>query len=302
MVNGIIRMQVLGTIARENRPHVPWDDSGARPLAPSPVKPFSAWSLLSAASLILGAVPARAQSNFEIQVYGSALVPVRATMFELHSNYTAQGSTTESNGMLPTNHALHETVEITHGFNEWFECGFYLFLSQRQPEGLNYVGNHIRPRFSVPERYHLPVGLSLSQEIGYQTTEYSEDTWTWEIRPIIDQQLGRFYWSLNPTVEKSLRGANAAERFEFAPNAQVNLDVSKKVNVALEYYASFGTFGAFPAIEHTEQQLMPAVNLDFGADWEFSAGVGIGMTTPTDHLIAKVIFGRRVGGHRAPPR
>jgi hypothetical protein len=199
---------------------------------------------------------------------------------------------------LPTNHALHETIEITHGFNEWFECGFYLFLSSRQPEGIKYVGNHIRPRFSVPERYNLPVGLSLSQEIGYQTTEFSEDTWTWEIRPIIDQQLGRFYWSLNPTVEKSLRGPNSSERFEFAPNAQVNLDITKKVNIALEYYASFGTFGAFPAIEQTEQQLLPAVNLDFGADWEFNAGVGIGLTTPTDHLVAKVIFGRRLGGRR----
>ena len=107
---------------------------------------------------------------------------------------------------------------------------------------------------------------------------------------------------LNPTVEKSLRGPNSSERFEFAPNAQMNVDVTKKVNVALEYYASFGTFGSFPAIEHTEQQLMPAVNLDFGPDWEFNAGVGIGLTTPTDHLIGKVIFGRRVGGHRGIPK
>jgi hypothetical protein len=26
-----------------------------------------------------------------------------------------------------TNHAEHETAEITHGFNDWFECGFYIF-------------------------------------------------------------------------------------------------------------------------------------------------------------------------------
>lgn len=256
------------------------------------------WSFLAALCALAAASPLAAQENYEIQVYGSQLTPKRVTMFELHSNYTMQGTTTGSNGMYPTNHAIHETVEITHGFGEWFECGFYLFLSQPEHEGFHYVGNHIRPRFSVPERYGLPVGLSLSQEIGYQKAEFSEDTWTWEIRPIIDQQLGRFYWSLNPTVEKSLRGPNSSERFEFAPNAQVNLDVTKKVNLAVEYYASYGAFGSFPAIEKTEQQLMPAVNLDFGADWEFNAGVGIGLTSPTDHLIGKVILGRRIGGRR----
>lgn len=26
-----------------------------------------------------------------------------------------------------TNHAEHEMAEITHGFNGWFECGFYIF-------------------------------------------------------------------------------------------------------------------------------------------------------------------------------
>jgi hypothetical protein len=254
-------------------------------------------SLLTATALST-ATPVLAQDNYEIQVYGSALVPVKATMFELHSNFTMQGSKLSSGGVLPTNHALHETVEITHGFSEWFECGFYLFMSERGPDGFHYVGNHIRPRFSIPERFHLPVGLSLSQEIGYQSKQFSEDTWSWEIRPIIDQQLGRFYWSINPTIEKSLRGPNSSGGFEFAPNVQVNVDVAKRVNVALEYYGGFGPFGQFPAIQRTEQQLMPAINLDFGDDWEFNAGIGFGLTNPTDHLLGKIIMGRRIGGKR----
>ena len=241
---------------------------------------------------------ARAQGNYEIQVYGSELVPAHKTMLELHSNFTARGATLGGNGTFATNHAIHETVEITHGFNEWFEIGFYLFASERGPEGVQYVGNHIRPRFSIPERFHWPVGLSLSQEIGFQRKEFSEDTWSWEIRPIVDQKIGRAYWSLNTTLDKALRGPNAARGFVFAPNAQVNFDVTKRVNVALEYYGALGPLGHFDPYAQTSQQIFPAVNLDFGDDWEFNAGVGFGLTTPTDHLMAKLILGRRVGGKR----
>ena len=61
-----------------------------------------------------------------------------------------------------------------------------------------WVGTHIRPRFLVPERYHLPVGISISNEIGYQRPRISADTWTWECRPIVDKKIGRWYGSFNP--------------------------------------------------------------------------------------------------------
>src|SRR5260370_20705808 len=114
--------------------------------------------------LILGcsAAMARAQGNFEVQVYGSDLVPKGVTMVELHSNFTASGTKDTVDGVLPTNHAVHETVEITHGFNEWFETGFYIFTSI-QPDGTRIdIGSHIRPPFSVPSRQHPPVPLRIS--------------------------------------------------------------------------------------------------------------------------------------------
>src|SRR5580658_9319474 len=54
-----------------------------------------------------------AQGSYEIQVYGSDLVDPGATMFELHSNFTFEGSKTVVDGMYPTEHQLHETLEIT---------------------------------------------------------------------------------------------------------------------------------------------------------------------------------------------
>ena len=140
---------------------------------------------------LAGASGALAQGNYEVQVYGSELTAKGVTMVELHSNITAKGSKDVVDGVLPTNHAVHETVEITHGFNEWFETGFYQFTSIQPDGSWKWVGTHIRPRMAIPEKYHLPVGLSLSTEFGYQRPNFDADTWTWEIRPIVDKQIGK---------------------------------------------------------------------------------------------------------------
>ena len=123
-------------------------------------------------------------------MYGSDLVSPGATMVELHSNFTFEGQKNVIDGQYPTEHQLHETVEITHGFNDWFELGFYVFTSADDRVGWQWVGDHLRPRVRVPESWHWPVGVSLSTEIGYQRARpYSPDTWTLEIRPIIDKTI-----------------------------------------------------------------------------------------------------------------
>src|SRR5215469_14970000 len=176
------------------------------------------------------------QANYEIQVYGSETVPAGRTMVELHSNYTVQGEDQTVNGVLPSNHAVHETLEITHGFTPWFETGFYVFSSIQPDEGWNWVGDHIRPRVRVPDDWHWPVGVSLSTEIGFQRESYSEDTWTWELRPIVDKQLGRWYFAVNPAFEKSLHGLNSSNGWDFAPAVKISFDVTKVVTVGAEYY------------------------------------------------------------------
>ncbi len=182
--------------------------------------------------ILLFASPARAQDNYEIQVYGADTVPPGSTMVELHSNFTAQGSKTLEDGVLSTNHAQHETLEITQGFNRWFEIGFYVFTSIQPDGGWQWVGDHIRPRVRIPESWHWPVGVSLSNEFGDQRRDFSPDTWTWEIRPIVDKKIGRWYLSFNPTLERSLHGENVNRGVEFSPNAKVSFDFTKRTAAA----------------------------------------------------------------------
>ena len=214
-------------------------------------------------------------------------------MVELHSNFTFEGSKTAVDGVRADEHALHETVEITQGFTPWFETGFYIFTSYRASEGYQWVGDHIRPRVRIPEDWHWPVNLSLSAEFGYQRRSYSTDTWTLEVRPIVDKQLGRWYLDFNPSVDRSFHGFEVRKGVTFEPNAKVAYGVTRKVSVGFEYYGDLGSITGFDPLHDQQQAIMPAIDLDLGPNWEFNLATGIGVTAGTDHLLVKMILGRR---------
>jgi hypothetical protein len=220
-------------------------------------------------------------------------------MLELHSNFTIDGSKPlpgskyAADGLYPTNHAEHETVEITQGINSWSEVGFYIFTSARDGDGWQWVGDHIRPRVRVPDSWHWPLGVSLSTEVGYQRRQFSTDTWTWEIRPIVDKTMGRWYFAVNPALERSFHGQTVNQGVGFSPNAKVSYDFNKYISGGLEYYADYGSLRGFDSLHDQQQQFFPAVDLNVSPNWEINFGVGVGPTAATDHLIVKGIVGRR---------
>ncbi|MBS1917048.1 MAG: hypothetical protein JST87_12295 [Bacteroidetes bacterium] len=234
-----------------------------------------------------------AQDNYEIQVYGSETVAKHSTMVELHSNFTFDGQKQIQNDVLPTQHILHETVEITHGFTDWFEVGFYFFNAIGDDKRTTYVGSHIRPRVAVPQNWKWPVGVSLSSEFGYQKRQYSEDDWTLEIRPIIDKQWDKLYLSFNPTFDKSFHGLNKNLGYVFSPNFKAGYNVTKVVEPGFEYYGSLGPLNNFQPANSQQHQLFVVVDLNFSPDWEFNCGYGWGFTPSTDNGIFKIILGRR---------
>jgi hypothetical protein len=259
---------------------------------------------IHAALIAVFFLPARAQDNYEIQVYSSDTVPPRTTMVEIHSNFTIDGQKTVVNGVLPSNHAEHETLEITQGWTDWFETGFYVF-SSIQPgsspdSGWQWVGDHIRPRISVPQSWHWPVGLSISQEIGYQRRQFAEDSWDYELRPIIDKKIGPWYLDFNPTFDRALHGMNVDKGWEFSPNVKVSYDFTKKIAGGIEYYGALGPVSNFDPLNQQSQQIFPTIDLNVSPAWELNFGVGIDVTNSSDHLIVKCIVGRRFSWKRKP--
>ncbi len=235
-----------------------------------------------------------AQDNYEIQVYGSATQTKGSTMFESHTNFTFDGEKNSNDGVRPTHHAFHETVEITTGITNCFELGFYLFTNYTSPFGFQFVGTHIRPRVCAPQSWKLPIGLSLSAELGTQKAEYADDTWSLDLRPIIDKQVKKFYWSFNPTLGVSLKSNQNNSTPVFEPNLKLAYQAFKNWNIGVEYFGATGKINNFEAIQNQQHALFLAFDMLNNTKWELNFGPGYGLTNSTDRFVFKMYFGRRI--------
>jgi len=237
--------------------------------------------------------PLIAQDNYEIQIYEASLVEKHHTMFELHTNYTAIGSTVPANDMFYSDNLFHATLEVTHGFTKWMEVGAYVFTSIGSDGRTGFAGTHIRPRVACPESMNLPVGLSLSGEFGYQKLGFFGNHWIVEFRPIIDKKAGNFYFSFNSTVDW-LADKGPKRGWQFNPCFKASYETGKLIP-GLEYYMGLGYFGQFDPFPAQKHQLFMSFDYDISSDWEFNAGIGTGLSSGSDKLILKCIIGRRFG-------
>ena len=247
--------------------------------------------------LILFVLPTMAtnaycQADNEIQVYASAITQKNITFLELHSNYTfkgVKGLTDPSSA-----HYLNESLEITHGFGHNFEIGVYLFTTRSPDAHYQFVGSHIRPRYTVPEQWSWPVGVSLSVEFGFLRPDWrSPYIWEGEIRPIIDKAIANWYFSFNPNMEFALSGHDP--HLGITPQFKSVYTIRKKVGVGFEYYSSLGTFKKIQATDEQEHLLGPMIDLYLSPKWEFNSGYLFGLTPDSNHGILKLLVGRRFG-------
>lgn len=242
------------------------------------------------------------QDNYEIEVYGSETQAKGSAIFELHSNYTFNGEKNLINSVRPSNHSLHETVEITQGITDNFEIGFYLFTNYTSGYGYKIVGSHIRPRIAAPEKWKLPVGLSLSAEFGYQSQDYSTDTWNLELRPIIDKQWNKFYLCFNPTLGISIAGIEKPTAPVFEPNIKASYSFFKNASLGFEYYGEMGPLNQFERLPQQNHALYFVYDLLNNNNWELNIGPGFGLTDVTDKFVFKVIAGRKIVWHKKSAR
>lgn len=248
--------------------------------------------------LLLLSFGLQAQDNYEIQVYSSPTMDKGQTMIEWHSNYTVHGFTQVDHGVRPDNHSYHGTLEITHGFTNHFEIGWYLFTNATSPYGWQVIGTHLRPRVSVPDSWHWPFGASLSTEFGYQRSTYSTETWNIEFRPILDKQVGKWYFCLNPALGFQFTGTVKEKGPAFAPNIKTAFNLSDKVSLGAEYYGDLGPINSLERGPNQSHTIYAVADLYLSPVWEINFGPGWGLTPATDGLVLKLILGRRIQWHK----
>jgi len=187
------------------------------------------------------------------------------------------------------------TVEVTHGFDDNFEIGMYLFTAISPDGKYQYLGNQIRPRVTVPQAWSWPFGASMSVEVGFfRPDETSEYMWQGEIRPIIDDTFGSWYFSFNPNIDFTLSGIDRS--VGFAPQFKAMYSVQNKVGLGIEYYGFLGTLQGFLPGAEQEHLIGPMFDLLVDPDWELNTGFLFGLTDHSNQQILKVLVGRRSGG------
>ncbi len=251
------------------------------------------WWFIVSFQVLFSPALATAQDLFEIQVYPYDTVEPHHTMVEFHMITFPSGTKVEQGGMFPTNHQLHLTAEITHGLTQYWELGGYLVSAFVPNEGAYFAGGRVRSRFRIPENRRLPFRFSLSTEVDFTRHEFDTNTISMEIRPILDRELGRWYFAVNPDFTKSFQGEDAHHGFGMEPAAKVSYKVTKLLEPGLEYYAETGPVANMDTLSDQHHLIFPTLDLNTTPDWEINIGVGRGLTGSSQHWVVKCIIGRR---------
>ncbi len=249
--------------------------------------------LLLPALLVCAAVPASAQDLFEIQVYPFETVQPGQTMLEFHTNYIPSGTTDTSDGLYPNNHQFHVTMEVTHGWTNRFETGFYLETAYVPGVGEKFTGWHIRPRFRLPDFERFPFNVSISLEYAFNEEGFDPNRQTLEIRPIFERVRGRLYLSINPDMSLATKGPDAGSAPGFEPIGKVGWDFNEKLQAGIEYYSETGTVKHVEPLSDQHHILFGAADLNVSPDWELNFGIGRGLTGTSEHWVVKSIVGYR---------
>ncbi len=260
------------------------DRRPSRPLsAMDPAMTPSLRILLMCLLLTTLAVPAIAQDSFEVQVYESDVVPVDHYELDVHNIFVQRGGTSWEGTVAPSNRQEHLAFEFTRGMTEWFEIGSYLLFAHR-PDGVNdFAGFRLRPRVKAPDDWSLPVGVSLSAEIGFPQLRYEPNHVTLEIRPIIDKTVGRWKFDINPIVTFAFNGPEAGEGMGLEPEAMIAYDLEPdQCRLMVEYFTALGPARHLLPSNQQVRMVYPKVEYAFSPLFTVNAGIGVGLTDSSD--------------------
>jgi hypothetical protein len=232
--------------------------------------------------------PVRAWAIDEIQVYNAEIAEVGQWTIQQHLNYTLQGRREpDFPGGLIANRSLQGTPELAYGITDWWELGFYApFAVDSEGRFLSNAGK-IRNLFVVPDAAKRDFFYGVNFELSYETPPFAQTRYALEIRPIIGVRNKDWEFIVNPIVDLSFGAAGEAD---FAPCLRLARNLGEDRFIGVEYYADFGQIGDFLPLQEQSHQVFGV--LDFKIEkFDIELGVGYGLTSGSDRLVAKAIIG-----------
>ncbi|HLN11405.1 MAG TPA: hypothetical protein VK281_20955 [Xanthobacteraceae bacterium] len=240
------------------------------------------------AALVSALAAPPAQAIDEIQVYNADIAEVGQWTIEQHLNYVFLGRTQpDFPGGLISNHSLNGTPELAYGVTDWWEIGFYAPFSVQSGGRFFSDGFKFRNLFVTPDAEKRNFFYGINFELGFSTPRFSQTTVGLEVRPIIGVRNSEWVFIVNPIVDLSFGSYGEAD---FVPAARVARKLDKDLFAGLEYYGDFGEIGNFLPLQEQQHTLFAVTDFKV-ADLDVELGVGYGLTSGSDRLVAKAILG-----------
>lgn len=228
---------------------------------------------------------AYAQQGYEFEVYGTQVKQPGTVELELNTNYVASGPDQLVHPELyPTHHMLRSSLELSAGLTNYLEASIYALGARRADGTSAFVGNRLRLTAAVPADFGLPIGLGLTQEIGYSRPGFAEDRWSYELSPMISARWSSLSFVVNPSFERAV-GTPGPHSIEFEPKGKITREFGDEGYVALEYYSSLGAIHALDPRSEQIHQLFASVGKDLAQHWELALSFGRGLTAASDRNV-----------------
>ncbi|HYB92422.1 MAG TPA: hypothetical protein VEC38_15400 [Candidatus Binataceae bacterium] len=234
--------------------------------------------------------PADAIDFYEIEVYSIETAAPGHLTLELHSN-TVSTATGESARAALNPYQIHETLEATYGVLPFLEVGQYLATARLNNGQYEYAGARTKVHFAVPQSEGWPIEIGGNLQIDYMRRAAESNPLSFEVRPILESDLGRFTLIGNFPFSKPFSGPETHKGVQFLPSGEIAYRVFDWMTPAIEYYSDMGPLSSLPGVQRQQQFIVPALNFDFLPQLELNLGVGVGITRTSNGLFLKSIIG-----------
>jgi hypothetical protein len=229
-----------------------------------------------------------APADDEIQIYNAQIAAVGQWTIEQHLNYAIDGrKQPDFPGGLVPNHTVNGTPELAYGLADWWEIGFYAPFAISGSGAFLSNGAKIRNLFVSPHAAERNFFYGVNFEFSYETPSFSQTHYGLEIRPIIGMRNSDWVFIVNPIVDIGLGALGEAD---FLPAARLARNLGEDRFVGVEYYTDLGEIGDFLPLEQQRQQIFGVTDFKLGV-LDIELGLGYGLTSGSDRLIAKAIIG-----------
>jgi hypothetical protein len=242
-----------------------------------------AWLL----ALTVTLAPVASYGFDEIQVYNAEIAEVGQWTVQQHLNYAfAAPKDPPFPGGFPPDHALNGTPEFAYGVTPWWELGWYVPFAVADNRFLSN-GGKIRILFAVPHAADRNFFYGINFEFDYGTPPFAQSLFNIEARPIIGVRNKDWEFIVNPIVDFATGRFGEAD---FVPAVRLARKLDKDFYLGVEYYGDYGKIGNFAPPSQQQQLLFAVTDFKLGV-FDIDFGLGFGLTSGSDQMIAKTIIG-----------